>query len=111
MATQQANDKPSWWIRTRRKKLIEELQITLKDLGIRKAWVHNHFINAQDRKAKHITIYIDFANQENQSNIEPTSLDYLMDKKFKRKKVSIIDIASFQPAIKEFVFKDLTSLL
>lgn len=111
MATQKANDKPSWWIRTRRKKLIEELQTTLKDLGIRKAWVHNYFINAHDKKAKHITIYIDFANQENQSSIDSISLDYLMDNKFRRKKISIIDIASFQPSIKEFVFKDLTSLL
>lgn len=38
-------------------------------------------------------------------------LDALMDKKFKRKKITVIDIASLQPVIKEFVFRDVTPLL
>jgi hypothetical protein len=34
-----------------------------------------------------------------------------MDKAFPKKKISIIDVKSLQPAIKEFVFKDVDQIL
>ncbi|MFA7080973.1 MAG: hypothetical protein WC135_00010 [Bacteroidales bacterium] len=102
--------KPSWFIRTKRKKLVLELQTALKDFGIKKAWVHNHFITAEERKAKNITIYVEI-NELRLNKIDAHQLDILMEKRFKKKKISIIDVASLQPSIKEFVFKDVTSLL
>ncbi|MBP6428829.1 MAG: hypothetical protein KA273_00340 [Bacteroidales bacterium] len=102
--------KPSWWVRTKRKKLVLELQTALKDFGINKAWVHNHFILAEEKKAKNITIYVEI-NMLRLNKIDAHQLDVLMDNRFKKKKISIIDIASLQPSIKEFVFKDVTTLL
>lgn len=102
--------KPSWWIRTKRKKLVLELQTALKDFGINKAWVHNHFISAEEKKSKNITIYVEI-NMLRLNKIDAHHLDVLMEKRFKKKKISIIDIASLQPSIKEFVFKDVTTLL
>jgi hypothetical protein len=100
--------KPSWWVRSRRKKLVLELQHSLKEFGVKKAWVHNHFINAEE-KAKNITIYVDISNS-NSIDIDAQELDLLMDNKFKKRKITVIDVASLQPAIKEFVFKDVTPL-
>ena len=102
--------KPSWWVRTKRKKLVLELQTALKDFGINKAWVHNHFILAEEKKAKNFTIYVEI-NMLRLNKIDAHQLDVLMDNRFKKKKISIIDIASLQPSIKEFVFKDVTTLL
>ncbi|MCK9163093.1 MAG: hypothetical protein WCR29_02510 [Bacteroidales bacterium] len=102
--------KPSWWVRTRRKKLVLELQSSLKEFGVNKAWVHNHFINAEEKKSKNITIYVEI-NLLTLNKINAQQLDVLMDNNFKKKKISIIDIASLQPSIKEFVFKDVTPLL
>lgn len=102
--------KPSWWVRTKRKKLVLELQTALKDFGINKAWVHNHFILAEEKKAKNITIYVEI-NMLRLNKIDAHQLDVLMDNRFKKNKISIIDIASLQPSIKEFVFKDVTTLL
>ena len=100
--------KPSWWVRSRRKKLVFDLQIALKDLGVKNAWVHNHFINAEE-KAKNITIYVDINNSKS-IKYDAQELDVLMDNKFKKRKITIIDVSSLQPAIKEFVFKDVAPL-
>jgi len=107
---QKKSNKPSWWIRTKRKKLVSELQTSLKELGVKKAWVHNHFISAEEKKAKNITIYVEVNNSKSMK-FDAQQLDSLMDKKFKRKKITVIDIASLQPVIKEFVFRDVTPLL
>lgn len=102
--------KASWWVRTKRKKLVLELQSALKEFGIQKAWVHNHFITAEEKKAKNFTIYVEI-NELRINKIDAHQLDILMDNKFKKKKISIIDVATLQPSIKEFVFKDVTPLL
>lgn len=102
--------KPSWWLRTKRKKLVLELQSALREFGINKAWVHNHFITAEEKKSKNITIYVEINNLRI-NKIDAQQIDVLMDKKFKKKKISIIDVATLQPSIKEFVFKDVTPLL
>lgn len=100
--------KPSWWVRSRRKKIVFDLQMALKDFGVKDAWVHNHFINGEE-KAKNITIYIDINNSKS-IKYDAQELDTLMDNKFKKRKITIIDVSSLQPAIKEFVFKDVTPL-
>ncbi|HHT03118.1 MAG TPA: hypothetical protein GX005_02205 [Bacteroidales bacterium] len=102
--------KPSWWLRTKRKKLVLELQSALREFGINKAWVHNHFITAEEKKSKNITIYVEINNLRI-NKIDAQQIDVLMDKKFKKKKISIIDVNTLQPLIKEFVFKDVTPLL
>ena len=102
--------KPSWWLRTKRKKLVLELQSALREFGINKAWVHNHFITAEEKKSKNITIYVE-NNNLRINKIDAQQIDVLMDKKFKKKKISIIDVNTLQPLIKEFVFKDVTPLL
>ena len=102
--------KPSWWVRTKRKKLVLELQSALREFGINKAWVHNHFITAEEKKSKNITIYVEINNLRI-NKIDAQQIDVLMDKKFKKKKISIIDVNTLQPLIKEFVFKDVTPLL
>lgn len=101
--------KPSWFMRSMRRKLVSELESELKEYGIEKAWVHNHFIRAEEKRVKNITIYIDINNLI-YNNIDINKLEVLMDKKFIRKKINIIDIASLQPSIKDFVFKDITPL-
>lgn len=107
---QKKSNKPSWWVRTKRKKLVFELQCSLKELGVNKAWVHNHFISAEEKKVKNITIYVEVNNSKS-IKFDAQQLDAIMDKKFKKKKITVIDIASLQPVIKEFVFRDLTALL
>ena len=102
--------KPSWWLRTKRKKLVLELQSALREFGINKAWVHNHFITAEEKKSKNITIYVEINNLRI-NKIDAQQIDVLMDKIFKKKKISIIDVNTLQPLIKEFVFKDVTPLL
>lgn len=107
---QKKSKKPSWWIRTKRKKLVLELKTSLKELGVTKAWAHKHFINAEEKKAKNITIYIEL-NKTKSIKYDAHQIDALMDKKFKRKVINVIDVASLQPAIREFVSKDVTPLL
>lgn len=97
---------PSWWIRSRRKCLIRDLISALQASEVKKAWAHNHFISAQERKSKIITIYVELRDK----SIDVHNIDRDIDSLFKRRKVNIIDINSLQPSIKEFVFKDVSPL-
>ena len=107
---QKKTKKPSWWVRYSRKKLVFKLKVALKELGVSKAWAHKHFINAEEKKVNNITIYIEL-NKTKANKYDAHQIDALMDKKFKRKVINDIDVASLQPAIKELVSKDITPLL
>lgn len=99
----------SWWIRSRRKSLIKDIQSALKEYDIEKAWAHNHFITAEEKKSKNITIYVEFF--ETRDELDVHKIDLEIDKKFKHKKLNIIDVSTLQPAIKEFVFRDVSPIL
>mgnify|MGYP001046505984 CR=1 FL=1 len=99
--------KPSWWIRSRRKALILDLVSCIKKYEVKRAWAHNHFVNSQEKKAKNITIYIEKKNK----NLDVHRMDAEIDKAFKRRKISVIDIDSLQPSIREFVSKDISPIL
>ncbi|MDR0971891.1 MAG: hypothetical protein LBM25_05875 [Bacteroidales bacterium] len=102
-------NKPSWWIRSKRKKLIAGLKEELQIIGIKNAWMHNSFISAEERKAKNIIIYIQI-NPLQKQDLIVENIEANLDKIFKRKKITLIEISTLSPSIKEFVFKDLSSI-
>ena len=103
-------DKPSsnYLRRYRRKKLLQNIREELDNYDVKSAYAHTHFVLAEEKRPKNITIYVEFAPQSDKTIAN--RVDMSMDSKFKRKKISIIDIATLQPSIKDFVFRDLTKL-
>jgi hypothetical protein len=103
-------DKPNanYLRRYRRKKLLQEIREELEQYDVRSAYAHTHFVLAEEKRPKNITIYVEFATPSDKTLANRA--DMSMDSKFKRKKINIIDIASLQPAIRDFVFGDLTRL-
>ena len=100
--------KASWWIRSRRKIFVKEVLEILQPCNIEAVWVHSHFIKGETKRPRQATFYISFETSQHE---ELFRIEAEMDKHFKRKKVNLIDIASLQPSIKEFVFKDLERVL
>lgn len=99
--------KPSWWVRSRRKKLVAQIKETLVSYGVKQAWAHNHFISAEEKKANNITLYV---SMQGISSLTIEQLEEKIDLQFKKRKITLLDVDSLMPSIKEFVFKDVTSL-
>lgn len=97
---------PSWWIRYRRKSLLEKLRKQLKECGVQRVWAHNHFLKAEEKKARNITLYIETRISEHEIH----KLESELDRIFKRRRINLININTLQPAIRDYVFKDLSSL-
>lgn len=101
--------KPGWWAKRSRKKLINDILSALEEFDIDAAWAHKSFITAQEKRPKNITIYTNFKGEKPDGFAH--KVDMAMDKAFPKKKINIIDIKSLQPAIMEFVFKDVDKIL
>lgn len=100
--------KASWWVRSRRKLFIKDVLEVLRLYGMEAVWVHSHFINGETKRPKQATFYVSFAAAIHE---ELFCIEAEMDKHFRRRKVNLIDIATLQQNIKEFVFKDLERVL
>jgi hypothetical protein len=101
--------KPGWWAKRSRKNLIKNILSELQAFDIKSAWAHKAFVSTQEKRQKNITIYVDFKGKKPEGFAH--KVDMAMDKAFPKKKISIIDVKSLQPAIKEFVFKDVDQIL
>lgn len=99
--------KPSWWVRSRRAKLVGQIKETLLSYGVKEAWAHNHFLSGEEKKADNITLYV---SMQGISSMTIEQLEEKIDSHFKKRKITLLDVASLMPSIKEFVFKDVTPL-
>ncbi|MDR1006008.1 MAG: hypothetical protein LBL74_04010 [Bacteroidales bacterium] len=95
--------------RWRRKKLLQNIIAELEPCNVKAAYAHTHFVMAEEKRPKNITIYVEI--EAKSDNVSVNRADMSMDAKFKRKNITIIDVATLQPAIKDFVFQDLTKIL
>ncbi|MBP3252907.1 MAG: hypothetical protein IJ250_00300 [Bacteroidales bacterium] len=101
--------KPSWFARYSRKKLVEKICTALRNEGVKKAWAHEEFVSAVEKKPQTIVVYTEFdaSSAEGIAN----TVDGKMDTYFTKYKVNIIDVKSLLPAIKESVFKELVQII
>jgi len=102
-------DNSNYIRRWRRKKLLQNIITELEPYGMKSAYAHTHFVQGEEKRPKNITIYVEF--HANNDNTLANRADSIMDTKFRRKKINIIDVKTLQPAIWDFVFKDLTRIL
>src|SRR5574344_1496213 len=84
-----------------------KIKETLVSYGVKQAWAHNHFISAEEKKANNITLYV---SMQGISSLTIEQLEEKIDLQFKKRKITLLDVDSLMPSIKEFVFKDVTSL-
>lgn len=101
--------KPSWLARYNRKKLVEKLVTALKEEGVKKAYAHQEFVSAVEKKPKTVVIYAEFAKDSEQGIAH--SVDGKMDGKFTKLSVNVIDVRSLLPVIKDTLFKELTQIM
>ena len=101
--------KPGWWAKRSRKNLIKSILSALGEFDIKDAWAHKAFVSAEEKRPKNITVYVNFEGAKEDGFAH--RVDMAMDKAFPKKKISIIDIKTLQPAIMEFVFKDVEKIL
>ncbi|MBR1775179.1 MAG: hypothetical protein IJ759_06590 [Bacteroidales bacterium] len=101
--------KPSWFARYSRRKLVDKLVAALKEEKVIKAYAHQEFVSAVEKKPQTIVIYAEFP--KNSEDGIANSVDGRMDARFAKQKVNIIDVKTLLPAIKESIFKELTQIL
>jgi hypothetical protein len=102
------NDNAMLIRRWRRKRLLKNILAELQPYGVESAYAHTHFVQGEEKRPKNITIYVLFASNDDKTLANRA--DNVMDTKFRRKKISIIDIKTLQTPIWDFVSKDLTRI-
>jgi hypothetical protein len=108
-ALKEKKRKPSWFARRSRKKLVEKIVSCLANEQVDKAWAHQEFVSAVEKKPQSIVIYASFkANAE--EGIAPC-LDAKMDTYLPKYKINIINVDTLLPSIKTSIFKELTQIL
>ena len=101
--------KPSWFARHSRKKLVDKIVAALKEENVKKAFVHEDFVSAVEKKPQSIVIYAEFAKNSEEGIAH--SVDGRMDTRFTKYKINIIDVKTLLPAIKESIFKEVVQIL